>query len=169
MQVVDAPEVVSQLCAPRFHDERGRIQCLIPERLKLGCPARCLQLPRMLARTGTPGFPLRCHIKSLNCIVCARTASRRLQTTRPMSVEAPLDLYFNDSPPSGDGAHGEIQVFGRSFASPRLSDRWAPWARISFTAISESPGFTSTPRIASRSTRIVSPRRTPSSAVARTQ
>src|SRR2546426_11417142 len=98
-----------------------------------------------------------------------RTASRRLQTTRPMSVEGPLDLYFNDSPPSGDGAHGEIQVFGRSFARPRLSERWAPWARISFTATSESPGFTSTPRMASRSTRIDSPRRTPSSAVARTQ
>src|SRR2546421_13041211 len=166
VQVVDAPEVVSELRAARLHDERRRIQCLVTERLKLGCAARCLQLPWMFARTRVR---FRCQIRSLDCIRLRRTASRRLQTTRPMSVEGPLDLYFNDSPPSGDGAHGEIQVLGRSFASPRVSERWAPWARISFTATSESPGFTSTPRIASRSTRIVSPRRTPSSAVARTQ
>src|SRR2546430_16806456 len=83
--------------------------------------------------------------------------SRRLQTTRPMSVEGPLDLYFNASPPSGDGAHGERQVFGRSFASPRGSERWVPGSRISFTAISASPGLAPTPRIAFRSAPIDRP------------
>src|SRR6266566_7028308 len=46
MQVVDAPEVVAQLRAPRLHDERGRVQRLVTERLKLRRPARRLQVPR---------------------------------------------------------------------------------------------------------------------------
>src|SRR5205814_1304097 len=101
------------------------------------------------------------------------TAQSFLQTVPP------ADRVFRGPSPGFDravhcrlqlaGAMGKSKLFGRSFASPRVSEKWAPWARISLIAFSESPRFTSTPRIASRRTRIVRPRRTPSSAVARTQ
>src|SRR3989442_3465732 len=167
VKVVDASEVVPKLRAPRLDDERGRIKSLVAERLKFRCPARRLQLPRMFARALTGlAFSRHSEIPRLIRVRCPRLplAGMRIATT-----EEPPDRYFNDSPASGDGNHGRTYSFGRSLPSPRVSENWAPWTRISLIAISESPGLRSTPRIASRSTRTVRPRRRPSSVVARTQ
>jgi len=51
VQVVNASEVVPEFRTPRLDDERRRIQGLVPKRQKLRCPARRLQMPRMLSRS----------------------------------------------------------------------------------------------------------------------
>src|SRR5205823_5856322 len=48
MQVVDAPEVISEFRAPGLDDKRGRIERLVTERQKLRRSARRLEMPRML-------------------------------------------------------------------------------------------------------------------------
>src|SRR2546426_11627690 len=123
MQIVDALEVVSELRAAGLHDERRRIQCLVTERLNSDVP---LGVFNCHGCSRVPAFAFVAKSDPSIAFVCA---GQQVVACRPRDqcrLKGPLDLYFNDSPPSGDGAHGEIQVFGRSFARPRVSERWAP-------------------------------------------
>src|SRR5207249_11546732 len=126
---------------------RGRVGRFVSERSDRRWLARGVEFPRMLSRAFVR-FAVARRSNPPSAVVVPARRLPRLRVRR-RRAEGPPPVYFNDSPPSGDGAHGENQVFGRIFASPRLSKRCAPLARISFTAISESPRFTSTPRIAS--------------------
>src|SRR5216684_790424 len=104
VQIVDRPEMVPEFRAPRFHDERRRIERFIPECRELRRPARGLEFPWMIARS-VDGLSLACHLNPPVFLVPARL--QVLACLRAGVIdEAPRWLYFNDSPPSGDGLPG---------------------------------------------------------------
>src|SRR3989442_91230 len=120
LQVVDASQVVSRLRAPRLEDDRRRIKSLVTKRLKFRFPTRLLQGPRFFARA-FPGFAFARHseIPRPIRVRCPRMPLARCGSRRPknrwIAISTIRRLQVT-------GVMERIYSFGRSLASPRVSE-----------------------------------------------